>query len=401
MRLYEFEGKALFVSAGIPCPEGKLCRNIEEVEPIIKEIGLPAVLKAQVLTGGRGKSGGIKVVTSLEEAKETVKNLFQLKIKGFLVNKILVEKKISISKELYLGVTIDRFLDQIVIIASNEGGVEIETIAKTAPEKIKKIYKHIDEEIFSYELIKLWKELGFSGKILVALAKIGVKLFGLFTKYDAKLMEINPLAITEEGEVLALDSRISLDEDAMFRQSELAKMQIEDRHEEGELTPREKEAKEAGIPYLDLDGNIGMFPGGAGFGIASIDLIKELGGKPANFMDSGGGPTPERIAKMINLLVENPAVDAIFGARFGGVSRCDEFAKGMVMFLRKTQKRKPMAIRMTGNMWKEGMEIFAKARQETPEIFEGIEIYGIETPIEDVAKRAIELAQEASKLRKS
>ena len=170
-------------------------------------------------------------------------------------------------------------------------------------------------------------------------------------------------------------------------------MGIEKRHEEGEMTPREKQATEWGIPYLDLDGDIGMFPGGAGFGIVGNDFIHYYGGKPANFMDSGGGPSPERIAKMLVLLDDNPQVKAIFGARFGGISRCDDFAKGVVQFLREHGLSKPMVVRMTGNKWQEGLAIFDQARKETPEIFQQLEFHGIETPIEDISQRAVELAR--------
>jgi succinyl-CoA synthetase beta subunit len=188
---------------------------------------------------------------------------------------------------------------------------------------------------------------------------------------------------------------MSVDDDALFRHPELERMGVEKRHEEGEMTKRERQAKEWGIPYLDLDGDIGMFPGGAGFGIMGNDFINYFGGKPANFMDSGGGPTPERLAQMLVLLDENPKVKAIFGARFGGISRCDDFAKGVVMFLKDHGLSKPMVLRMTGNMWKEGLDIFEKAKKENPEIFKKIEIHGIDTPIEEIAKRAVELAKKS------
>ncbi len=198
--------------------------------------------------------------------------------------------------------------------------------------------------------------------------------------------------LTSDNRLVAADSRVSLDDDAVFRHPELKEMGIEMRHEEGEMTPRERQASEWGIPYLDLDGDIGMFPGGAGFGIMGNDFIHYYGGKPANFMDSGGGPSPERIAKMLVLLDENPNVKAIFGARFGGISRCDDFAKGVVMFLRDHGLSKPMVMRMTGNMWQEGVRIFEEAKQASPELFENVEFHGIETPIEEIAKRAVELA---------
>jgi succinyl-CoA synthetase beta subunit len=186
---------------------------------------------------------------------------------------------------------------------------------------------------------------------------------------------------------------MSVDDDALFRHPELAEMGIEKRHEEGEMTEREKLAREAGIPYLDLDGDIGMFPGGAGFGIMGNDFIRYFGGKPANFMDSGGGPTPERLAQMLILLDDNLKVKAIFGARFGGISRCDDFAKGVVMFLKEHGLSKPMVLRMTGNMWQEGVRIFKEEKKKNPKIFKDIEIHGIETPIEEISRRAVELAK--------
>ncbi|HKK20558.1 MAG TPA: succinate--CoA ligase subunit beta, partial [candidate division Zixibacteria bacterium] len=215
-----------------------------------------------------------------------------------------------------------------------------------------------------------------------------------FKKYDAKLVEINPLVLTGNNKLLAADARVSLDDDAVFRHPDLHEMHIEHRHEEGEMTERERKAQEWGIPYLDLDGDIGMFPGGAGFGIMGNDFIHYYGGKPANFMDSGGGPSPERISQMLVLLDENPNVKAIFGARFGGISRCDDFAKGVIMFLKDHGLSKPMVMRMTGNMWQEGVRLFEEARKENPELFKKIESHGIETPIEEISKRAVELAAE-------
>jgi succinyl-CoA synthetase beta subunit len=279
-----------------------------------------------------------------------------------------------------------------VVLACSEGGVEIEEIARREPEKIKKINLDVDQKFFPFWGMSLAQWLGAKGENLKIMSNVAVSLFNLFKKYDAKLVEINPLILTKEGKYVAADARMSIDDDALFRHPELAEMGIEKRHEEGEMTDREKLAREWEIPYLDLDGNIGMFPGGAGFGIMGNDFIHYFGGKPANFMDSGGGPTPERLARMLILLDENPKVKAIFGARFGGISRCDDFAKGVVMFLKEHGLSKPMVLRMTGNMWEEGVRIFQEAIKNNPEIFKNIEIHGIETPIEEIAKRAVELA---------
>ncbi len=393
MRLYEFEGKGLFGKFKIPIPDGRVASTPDEVDAIAKEINAPPAPKPQVLTGGRGKAGGVKVVDNPADARAGAEELFELTIKGFPVEKLLVEPKLDIKKELYLGVTIDRLNYKLVIIASGEGGVDIEEIAEKSPEKIFRKSLDIDEELYGFDAIEIAKKIGISSELTKQATPIVVNLLKLFKAYDAKLAEINPLVITGDGKLIAADSRISLDDDAVFRHPDLADMGIEKRHEEGEMTPREQQATEWGIPYLDLDGNIGMFPGGAGFGIMGNDFIQYYGGKPANFMDSGGGPTPERLARMLVLLNENPNVKVIFGARFGGISRCDDFAKGVTMFLKEHGLSKPMVCRMTGNMWQEGVRLFDEAKKENPELFKNFEFHGIETPIEEISKRAVELAR--------
>ena len=392
MRLYEYEAKKLFAQFKIPITTGEVVETKEQVKAFVEKLGKPVVLKAQILTGGRGKSGGVKFAQSPQDAEKKADALFASKIKGFPIQKILVDEKLDIDKEFYLGITLDRVNYKIVVLACSEGGVEIEEIARREPEKIKKISLDVDQKFFPFWGMSLAQWLGAKGENLKIVSNIAVSLFNLFKKYDAKLVEINPLILTKEGRYVAADARMSIDDDALFRHPELAEMGIEKRHEEGEMTEREKLAREWEIPYLDLDGNIGMFPGGAGFGIMGNDFIHYFGGKPANFMDSGGGPTPERLARMLILLDENPKVKAIFGARFGGISRCDDFAKGVVMFLKEHGLSKPMVLRMTGNMWEEGVRIFQEARKEHLEIFKNIEIHGIETPIEEIAKRAVELA---------
>ena len=395
MRLYEYEGKELFAKFNIPIPEGRLAASSREVEAIATEWNKPIVLKSQVLTGGRGKAGGVKVVENTYDAKAVAEKLFEMKIKGFPVEKLLVEPKLNIAREFYLGVTIDRLNYRLVVIASGEGGVDIEETAEKSPEKIFHKSFECDQELYKFDAVEIAKKLGLDSDHVKQAAQIIMNLYSLFKKYDAKMAEINPLVLTAGGQLIAADSRISLDDDAVFRHADLAEMGIEKRHEEGEMTPREQQATEWGIPYLDLDGNIGMFPGGAGFGIMGNDFIHYYGGKPANFMDSGGGPSPERLAKMLVLLDENPNVKAIFGARFGGISRCDDFAKGVMMFLKEHGLSKPMVCRMTGNMWQEGVRLFDEAKKENPELFEHFEFHGIETPIEEISKRAVELAREA------
>jgi len=393
MRLYEYEGKKLFRKVGIPAPDGHVADTVDDVVRIAGEMNQPVVLKSQVLIGGRGKAGGIKIAGTPDEARTLAEELFGMKIGSFPVNKILVEPKLSIAREFYLGITIDRAKYAIVLIGSSEGGVDIEVTAENNPEAIVKVALDVDETLFGFDAVKLAKLMGFRSEQLRDAQKVILGLLRLFRGYDAKLAEINPLVELSDGSLMAADARVSLDDDGLFRHKDLAEMGIEKRHEEAEMTPREKQATEWEIPYLDLDGDIGMFPGGAGFGIMGNDFIHYYGGKPANFMDSGGGPSPERIAKMLVLLDENPQVKAIFGARFGGISRCDDYAKGVIKFLKEHGLSKPMVMRMTGNMWQEGVKIFEEEKKANPELFKNIEAHGIETPIEDIAKRAVELAK--------
>ena len=394
MRLYEYEGKQLFRKFKIPVSESRLARFPDEVHKEVEDLKTPVVLKSQVLTGGRGKAGGIKFAEGADEAKKLAAAIFDMKIKGYPVESILIEPKLTGNREYYVGVTIDRANYKLVVIASGEGGVDIEETAAKHPEKIVKRSLSIEQELFTFDALEIAKQIGIPLDLIKDGAAIIVNLFNLFRKYDAKLVEINPLVLTGDNKLLAADARVSLDDDAVFRHADLKEMHIEHRHEEGEMTERERQAQEWGIPYLDLDGDIGMFPGGAGFGIMGNDFIQYYGGKPANFMDSGGGPSPERIAQMLVLLDENPNVKAIFGARFGGISRCDDFAKGVIMFLQSHGLSKPMVMRMTGNMWQEGVRLFEEARKENPELFRRIESHGIETPIEEISRRAVELAAE-------
>lgn len=395
MRLYEFEGKKLFRRFGIPIPDGELVTGIDEARKHLADRKGPVVLKAQVLTGGRGKAGGIKIAESPQQAIDLAEKLLKMKIKSFPVEKILVEPKLQIVSEYYLGITIDRARYNLVIIGSSAGGVDIEETAERFPEKVVQHHLGVDEPLYGFDSLAIAKKSGFRPEQLKSAQSIISGLLDLFRACDAKMAEINPLVALPDGSLMAADARISLDDDALFRHPEFKEMGISKRHEEGEMTAREKQATEWDIPYLDLDGNIGMFPGGAGFGIMGNDFIHYYGGQPANFMDSGGGPSPERIARMLILLDENPQVKVIFGARFGGVSRCDDFAVGVVKFLKEHGLSKPMVMRMTGNMWEEGVRIFAEARREDPELFRHIEAHGIETPIEDIARRAVELARQA------
>ncbi|MBU0517349.1 acetate--CoA ligase family protein, partial [bacterium] len=254
MRLYEFEGKQLFQESGIPIPDGKMAANVDEAVKIAEELGYPVVLKSQALTGGRGKEGGIQFAKDVTECRETALRLFRMKIKGYPVEKLLVEKKLNIQQEFYLGVTIDRVNYQWTVIGSASGGMDIEEVAAQEPEKIIRINVDPSDTLRGYQGIELANRMGLRGDAMKAVAKIAGQLFKVFRKWDCKMVEINPLVIFDDGNVLAADARFSVDDDAVFRHPEFAARGIEKRHEEGEMTPRERQAREWGIPYLDLDG---------------------------------------------------------------------------------------------------------------------------------------------------
>lgn len=393
MRLYEFEAKRLIAEAGVPCPPEVLIPSVEEAPRILADVSYPAVLKAQVLTGGRGKAGGIQFADSPEEALEKTRDLFGRRIRGFQVRSVLAAPRLSIRSEYYLGVTIDRTIYKQTVMVSAAGGVNIETAAGDDPGRVVRCDLDPDQRFHAFLAVSLGKAAGLSGDALKGFVSIARAVVATFRKYDAKLLEVNPLVLTEDGKLLAADARMSIDDDALFRQKSLSAYDLTARHEEGSLTDRERQAREWGIPYLDLDGNVGMFPGGAGYGIMGNDFVVRYGGRPANFMDSGGGPSPERISRMLILLDENPQVEVIFGARFGGISRCDDFARGVIKFLREHGLSKPLVMRMTGNMWQEGLRLFEEARGENPDLFANVKIYGIETPIERVVEEAVGIAR--------
>lgn len=393
MRLYEYEGKAIFKKYGIPVPDSYLLKGTDDLAEVPDDF-FPAMAKAQVLVGGRGKAGGIVKVADRSEAAREVERLMGMRIRGYEVTAVLLEGIVEVDREVYLGVTIDRFEHRPVMIGSTLGGMDVETAARERPEDFHRIWLEPEQEVEPYMGRELAHRMGFTGKPMGALGGIAVKLYKAFKGTDGKMCEINPLGVLADGSFVAMDSRMNLDTDALFRHPELRELGIEGaRHEEGELTPNEEKARDAGFPYVDLDGDIGTFPGGAGFGIASIDLIHVYGGRAANFMDSGGAPSQEKLRAMLGLLLDDPKVKVIFGARFGGISRCDDWAKAVVQFIQENQPRKPMIMRMTGNMEEEGRRILEEAKAREPELFAKVKVYPYTTPIEEVVQEAIAVAE--------
>jgi succinyl-CoA synthetase beta subunit len=390
MRLYEYEAKRLFARHGLPVLDHVVIDK-DSLDRLANAV-YPVIVKAQAFTGARGKAGLVQIAQDRAEAEQVIAQILGKKHGGHVIDKVLVEKKVEISRELYLAVIVDRLAHKPLIMSSQRGGIDIEEIARQEPGDILKYYLNPGDKLHAFAARTIASELDIGGSLLNAAAGIVRALYGLFVEYDCKVAEINPLVVTENGKLCLLDAKVDLDEDAMFRHPVLKEMGIRARHEVGEMSEREKIAKKAGIPYVDLEGDIGVFPGGAGFGIAALDLIQHYGGRAANFMDSGGAPTQEKLRAMLGLLLDNPKVKAIFGARFGGISRCDDWAKAVVQYVVENKPTKPMIMRMAGNMEDEGRKILEQAKVDHSELFSKIKVYAYDTPIEEVIKETIRAA---------
>ena len=419
MRLYEYEAKKVFDTVGIPVPKQHgVIHSPSEIEKL--EIKFPVMLKSMVLVGGRGKAGGIKKVSGKGEAKSVLEKLFKTKIRGYPVEAVLVEEAVKSSSACYVGVTMDPVTYNNVVIVSSSGGVDIEKVAKEKPEAIFK--KEIPEnnkllpEITAGELASFLNEdLNLDTVMEKKLADVISKLYNVYQGFDSKICEINPLIITSEGPVAA-DAKIVLDDNALFRQNELLKTLgiSEKRHDVAEPTKNEKIAQSSNFPYVDLLPEnamkekdkiyVGLVPGGAGYGIFSIDEVSNIGKKyfngkiiPVNFMDSGGGPPQERVSKMFHLLMDYPIIDLIITSRFGGISSCDVFIRGLGQAMRERHEKGlrvvPVYGRMVGTDLPSAKAFLEKAKNETPDSLKEMNIVvGNQKIMADVIKDGIESA---------
>jgi len=337
MRLYEHEAKTIFRKFRIPIPQGRIANNPVEAREIAVELNKPVVLKAQVLVGGRGKVGGIRVAESPEEAEKEAAQLLGSEIAGFKINKLLVEEKLNIAKELYLGVTIDYTHGTPVVMASSEGGVDIEEVAAKTPEKIVLMRPNILRGVREYETRKVIKQIGLKGQALSRVSNILWKLYHIFRVYEAEIVEINPLIMTNDGKVFAADARLNIDDHALFRHPELEALRLE-RFE----NPLELEGRKRGVNFVDLKGNVAIMGNGAGLVMSLLDAVKLFGGRPACFLDTGGGLSVERIENALDLLLMKADVDrdvkAILFAFWFMISPAEEVTEG---FLKVLAKRKP------------------------------------------------------------
>ncbi len=358
MRLLEWEAKEVFRDYGIPIPRGRIASTPSEAHLIAKEISKPVAVKAQIPIGGRGKAGGILFAENPEEAEEAAEKLLGSLIQGVEVKQVLVEERLSIERELYLGVVVDRSSRAYTALATSEGGVEIEEVAARTPEKIIRLTVDPLRGLLPHEARWIVKQIGLEGRQMLTAADILVKLYRLAVEMDAELTEINPLAVTPDG-LIAADARLNIDDNALWRHRDLL-----ERFSESELldlTGKERKARKLGLIYVELDGDIGIIGNGAGLTMATLDTVQLYGGKPANFLDLGGGAPADRVEMAVSFLLTDPRVRVIFINILGGITRCDEVARGIIAAREKTGVEKPMVVRMIGTREEEGRRLLEEA----------------------------------------
>jgi succinyl-CoA synthetase beta subunit len=343
MKLHEYQSKNIFARYNIPIPRGRIAASASEARQLCEELGGKVVIKAQVLVGGRGKAGGIRLVRSPEEAEEVTTQILSMRIKELPVRKVLVDEAVSIKKEIYLGITNDRSAQMPVLIASSAGGIEIEEVAQKSPDQIAKM--HIDPLLGmrDYQIRDIALRIDLPRQHWRPFGEIIYSLWKIYVDCDATLAEINPLVITAENRLIALDAKIVLDENGLFRHPDLADLRDIDGEDWAET-----QGRKFGVSFVKLDGQIGCMVNGAGLAMATMDIIKHLGTEPANFLDIGGGASSEKVAAAMRLILADPNVKAILINVFGGITRCDEVAKGLVAACDEIKPKVPIVARLVG-----------------------------------------------------
>lgn len=377
MNLFEFEAKEIFRKYKILIPEGEVIETPEDARRVADKVGLPVVLKAQILSGKRGKGGGIKFVKDIDEVENVATELLGKELYGLKIEKLLLYHMVPEGQELYLGFTVDRSAKHYVAIVSSAGGMDIEQVAEQMPEKIVKEHVPPLLGLRSYQALRMMNKIGFRGKEARSLSQMLMKLWNVVKDYDATMVEINPAILTPEGELVAVDARMTIDDNALYRHPE-----YKERVEAGltDLTEREIAAQKAQAFYVELDGDIGIIGNGAGLVMATLDVVTHFGGKPTNFLDLGGGAPPERVAKAIEIVTSHPRVKVLFINIFGGITRCDYIAKGILDARIQLGLEIPMVVRMLGTREDEGRKLLENARID------------VQDTMELAAKRAVELA---------
>ncbi len=362
MKLHEYQSKQIFARYGIPIPKGRVAATAAEAKQIAEELGGRVVIKSQVLVGGRGKAGGIRLAKNPEEAENLATQILAMEIKGLPVRKVLVDEAAIIEKEIYLGITNDRTVRKPVMMASSAGGVEIEEVARQTPEKIIRV--HIDPllGLRDYQARDIAGGIDLPREHWRLFGQIAHGLWQAYVDSDATLAEINPLAITSDNRLVAVDGKMVVDDNALFRHADLAEMRDLDVE-----APSEIEARKYGLSFIKLDGNIGCMVNGAGLAMTTMDIIKLFGGSPANFLDIGGGAGADKVAAALRIILADTNVKVVLFNVFGGITRCDEVARGILAAIAEVRPKVPMVVRLVGTNAEEGRQILANANMITAE----------------------------------
>lgn len=389
MNLHEFQAKQLFNRYGVPTPQGQAVTEATQARQAAELLaGERWVVKAQVHTGGRGKAGGVKVVSSLDEVEAAASSMLgqqlithQTTDEGLPIHQVLVEKPTDIEREIYLAVLLDRSSQRIVFMISAQGGMDIEAVAEATPDAILNLYVDPIVGLQGYQCRRAGFFLGLTGAAFQQLQKVMQSLYQLFTENDASLVEINPLVVTGDGDLLAVDAKINLDDNGLFRHADLAEMFDPTQEDDAEVI-----AREYGLNYISLDGNVACMVNGAGLAMATMDLIQKEGGEPANFLDVGGGTTTDRVAEAFKLILSDNKVQSILVNIFGGIVRCDLIAQGIIQAAKEVELTLPVVVRLEGTNAEQGRELLASSQMS---------IYAAQD-LTDAARKAVAAAQESN-----
>jgi succinyl-CoA synthetase beta subunit len=378
MDLLEYQGKQLFSKHGVPVPDGRPATSVQEAVEAAEELGYPVVVKAQVLIGGRGKAGGIKLAETREEAEEHANAILGMDIRGHTVHEVYVEKASEIDEEYYAAILLDRSAKKPLAMLSRMGGMDVEEIAERDPDAIVRL--HIDPLIGFQDFHgrRLGFEAGIADDVIRPVGAMLAKLYETFIQEDALLVEVNPLLVTKDREVVALDSKFTVDGNALMRHPDTAAMR-----NPGAEDPQEQMAKERGLTYVKLDGNIGILGNGAGLVMSTLDVVAQQGGEPANFLDAGGGSKADAIVSAVEVILSDPKVTAVLFNIFGGITRCDEVARGLIEAFNQIDVKVPFVVRLDGTNDEEGRRLLAEAA--LPNVH-------VEKTMLDAAAKVVELA---------
>ncbi len=383
MDLYEYQGKELLRHYDLETLPGVVAGTPEEARRAAEALGGTVAIKAQVLTGGRGKAGGIKVVSSPEEAEEAAGQILGMDIRGHTVRRVYVEGGAEIDREFYLSITVDRSAKRPLILFSTEGGVDIEEVAETKPEAIVKLHVNPLVGLLPYQVREIVFGAGLEGEAAKGVGRTLTHLYEAFKGLDASLVEINPLVVTKDGRVLALDAKVTVDNSSLYRHKDIAEL-----HDVEAADPQEQRAQEAGLQYVKLDGDVGILGNGAGLVMSTLDVVAQAGGDPANFCDVGGGADAEKISTALDIVTSNEQVKSVLFNIFGGITRGDEVARGLLSAIERTGLDLPIVVRLDGTNAEEGRRILA---ENTPE-----NVVTEETML-GAARKAVELARDGGR----